>query len=292
MKHYTLGINIPAQFHGAQVTAQIKEIARVGFDGFFTLWEPGYTGQWATAAAQSGLLYQSIHAPFLEAGRLWQPGEEGERLTEELIDCLRDCAHHSIPVMVAHAFIDFVDCPAPAQIGFDRHERVLEEAERLGVTLALENLVRTDALAALMQKFGHLPYCGFCYDSGHEHCFDPGHDLLALYGDKLCHTHLNDNFGIIDPTLPPDRMPDHDLHLVMGDGSVDFGNVMARLNKTPYEGLLCCEIKQKNVAGKHDHDAYLNMPIEEFYALVLERARAVRDGHLSQKQQNSKFFID
>ena len=275
MKHYTLGINIPDKLKGDEVTEQIAHIGRVGFDGFFTLWEHDYIEKWANAAANAGLLYQSIHAPFLEAGKLWLAGEEGERLTRELIDCLQDCARFDIPIMVAHAFMDFVDVP-PTQIGFDRHARVLEAADRLGVTVAFENLVRADALAALMQKFGDLPCCGFCYDSGHEACFNAGTDMLALYGSKLCHTHLNDNFGVTDPTLPPHLMPNHDLHLVMEDGAFDFANVMQRIDRTPYEGLLCCEIKLRNVAGRQDHDRYIQMPVEEFYAYVLERARRVR----------------
>ena len=274
-KQYTLGINIPDKFKGPEVTAQIHTIADVGFAGFFTLWEHDCVEQWANAAARRGLLYQSIHAPFLEAGELWREGERGEQLTKELIDCLTDCAHFDIPIAVMHAFIDFVDCPTPSQIGFDRHARILEAADRLGVTVAFENLVRADALAALMQHFRDVPCCKFCYDSGHEHCFNEGHDMLALYGDRLCHTHLNDNFGRLDKTLPPHLMPNHDLHLVMGDGNIDFANVMARLDQTPYEGLLCCEMKLRNVAGRHDHDRYIQMETEAFYSYVLERGLAM-----------------
>lgn len=276
MKHYTLGLNIPDKFRGDAVTEQIAHIARVGFDGFFTLYEHDYIERWANAAARHGLSYASIHAPFLEAGMLWQEGDDGERLTQELIDCLRDCARFDIPVMVAHAFIDFID-RAPTEIGFDRHARVLETAERLGVTVAFENLVRAGDLAALMQRFGDVPACRFCYDSGHEHCFNLGMDMLALYGDRLCHTHLNDNFGVIDPSLPPAEVPYNDLHLLPGDGTQDYTDVMRRIDKTGYEGLLTFEIKLRNVAGRNDHDAYMKLPIEEFYALALERAKSVRD---------------
>ncbi|MBE6629890.1 MAG: sugar phosphate isomerase/epimerase [Ruminococcaceae bacterium] len=281
-KHYTLGINVPDRFHGDEITEQLAHIARVGFDGFFTLWEHGYVEKWANAAARHGLFYQSIHAPYLEAGKLWQEGEEGERVLCELLACLGDCARFDIPIMVAHAFMDFVDVP-PTEIGFARHARVLEEADRLGVTLALENLVRSSSLAALMERFRGVECCRFCYDAGHESCFNEGEDMLSLYGDRLCHTHLNDNFGVTDRTLPPHLMPNHDLHLAMGDGTIDFADVMDRLDKTPYEGLLCCEIKLKNVPGRHDHDRYIEMPIEEFYAFVLERARAMRDRTLPRK---------
>lgn len=276
MKHYTLGLNVPDKFRGDEVTEQIAHIARAGFDGFFTLFDHAYVERWANAAARHGITYASIHAPFLEAGKLWREGEEGERLVQELIDCLQDCARFDIPVMVAHAFIDFVD-RTPTQIGFDRHARVLQAAERFGVTVAFENLVRAGDLAALMKKFSDVPCCKFCYDSGHEHCFNLGADMLALYGERLCHTHLNDNLGVIDPTLPPVEVPYNDLHLLPGDGTQDYADVMRRIDRTGYEGLLCFEIKLRNVAGRHDHDAYMNLPTEEFYALALERAKAVRN---------------
>ena len=276
MKKYSLGLNVPDRFHGEDVTQQLAHLARVGFDGFFTLWEHDFIEKWANAAARHGLFYQSIHAPYLEAGKLWQAGEDGERVMRELLACLQDCARFDIPIMVAHAFMDFVDVP-PTEIGFARHARVLEEAEHLGVTVAFENLVRAGDLAALMQKFRTVPCCKFCYDSGHEHCFNVGEDMLALYGDRLCHTHLNDNLGVIDPTLPPVEVPYNDLHLLPGDGTQDYADVMRRIESTPYEGLLCFEIKLRNVAGRHDHDAYMRLPIEEFYALALKRAEAVRD---------------
>ena len=276
MSRYTLGINVPDRFKGAEVTEQLAHIARVGFDGFFTLWEHPHVEQWANAAARLGLFYQSIHAPYLEAGKLWQEGERGEQLTAELIDCLQDCARFDIPIMVIHAFIDFVD-RTPTQIGFDRHARVLEAAERLGVTVAFENLVRAGDLDALMHAFAGTPRCGFCYDSGHEHCFNVGRDMLGQYGQWLCHTHLNDNLGVIDPTLPPEQVPYNDLHLLPFDGNDDFANVMRRIDQSGYEGQLCFEIKLRNVAGRHDHDPYMAMPIETFYDLALQRARAVRD---------------
>ena len=170
-KRFLPGINIPDKFKGDAVTEQIKRIAEVGFAGFFTLWERDHTADWANAAACAGVQYRSIHAPFLQAGLLWQEGEAGDALTAELIECVRDCARYDIPITVMHAFIDFVDCPHPAQIGFDRHARILEAADRLGVTVAFENLVRADALAALGTARG------LDIRAVHEEIFDAMHRI-------------------------------------------------------------------------------------------------------------------
>ena len=67
------------------------------------------------------------------------------------------------------------------------------------------------------------------------------------------------------------------MHLLPGDGTQDYADVMRRIDKTGYEGMLTFEIKLRNVAGRHDHDAYIKLPVEEFYALALKRAKAVCD---------------
>ena len=38
----------------------------------------------------------------------------------------------------------------------------------------------------------------FCYDSGHNHAFDPGFNYLTNFSDKLIALHLHDNDGTAD----------------------------------------------------------------------------------------------
>ena len=257
--------------NGYSTADNFNMIAAAGFEATFVEWNPEKTEEWANAAAKQGLFLQSIHSPFsgdCRVSHLWQEGEAGRAVADKLILCVQDCARYDIPVMVIHPFIGFKD-HTPTQVGLDNYARVIEEANKLGVVLGFENVEGEEYLAALMKAYSDAPSLGFCLDTGHELCYNGGKDMLALYGDKLCHTHFNDNLGVYDPTLTWEN----DLHLVMGDGIADFENVMARIEKTPYRGAINCELTLKNKPNRHDHDKYAAMSPEEFYAFAFARAK-------------------
>ena len=275
-KQYKLGIALISSDH-------MNMIAQAGWEAIFTGWDRSNLERWANEAARNGLIYQSIHSPFggdYKVSYMWQNGEEGKLVANHLIECVKDCARFDIPVMVIHPFIGFKD-HTPTQVGLDNYKRVVEVANKLGVKLGFENVEGEEYLAALMKEFWNEPCCGFCFDTGHEQCYNGGKDMMALYGEKLCHTHFNDNLGIIlPPDAPIELSSRNDLHLTMGDGIVDWKGVMDRIDASPYEGPLICELSRSNKPGRHDHDGYAAMTIEEFYAFALDRARKVRDRQL------------
>ena len=252
----------------------LRHIRNAGFEATFFNWNKNETTAWMREADRLGLFVQSIHAPFSNSGRclvshLWNEGEEGRAVAARLIDCVKDCADHGVPVMVIHPFIGFED-HTPTQVGLDNYARIVEAAEKCGITLGFENVEGEEYLAALMKRFWDSPACGFCLDTGHELCYNEGKDMLSLYGDKLCHTHFNDNLGVYNPALTWEN----DLHLVPGDGIVDFAGVMARIEKTPYKGPILFELSVTNKPGRTDHDAYRALGAEGFYRLAYERATA------------------
>ncbi len=270
-KNYTLGIAPVGG--GLSVSDNLRMIADIGWDGFFVDWYAPMTEEWANVAAKEGLFFQSIHSPFsgdYKVSRMWREGEEGVRVTNGLIACVEDCARFDIPIMVIHPFIGFTE-HTPTQIGLDNYRRVVEAAVKHGVTLGFENVEGEEYLAAIMKEFWNVPQCAFCFDTGHEQCYNEGKDMLALYGDKLCHTHFNDNLGVYDPNLTWEN----DLHLMMGDGIVDFAGVMSRIEKTPFEGLLNCELTLNSKPGRNDHEKYKAMGLENFYATALQRMRKI-----------------
>ena len=276
-KHYIPGINILGNTDVVSTADQIKMLKDIGFGAFFTGWNPERQGIWAEAAAKHGMIYQSIHSPFAgdyKVSHMWKGGEEGDFVTNGLIRCVKDCATYGIPVMVIHPFIGFKD-HTPTQVGLDNYARVIEVADTLGVKLGFENVEGEEYLAALMEKFWDAPSCGFCLDTGHEQCYNGGKNMMALYGEKLCHTHFNDNLGILDPTLPLEKTWMNDLHLTMGDGIVDWKGVMDRIDASPYEGPLNCELTRRNKLGRSDHDKYAAMSLEEFYAFAYDRVMKV-----------------
>ncbi len=269
-RRYIPGINVLGNTQQYPVPYQLAMLKELGWGGFFTGWSREKVTEWAEEAARLGLIYQSIHAPFVGIDQLWKEGERGTAFTQQLIDCVHDCHDNGIPVMVIHPFIGFHE-HTPTQIGLDNYARVVEVAERLGVRLGFENVEGEEYLTALMEHFQDSPACRFCLDTGHEQCYNGGKNMLALYGDKLCHTHFNDNLGVFDPTLTWEN----DFHLLMGDGIVDWRAVMDRIDATAYQGVLMCELSLASKPGRHTHDAYAAMPLERFYALALERWHAI-----------------
>lgn len=254
------------------VSEQIRLFKKVGWDGIFTGWNKEMIAEWASVAREEGMEYQSIHSPFIGVNNLWLGNEEGDRLCASLIECARDCARHNIPVMVIHPYIGFnFDQYIPTDAGLENFGKIIAEAEHLGVRLGFENVEGEPFLEAIMKTFHSSPALGFCLDTGHELCYNLGKDMLALYGDKLCHTHFNDNLGSLGQVIT--HLDDY--HFTMGDGIVDWKGVMARIRKTGYSGIIMCELTQTARAGLEPLIRYSKMSTEEFAAFALRRAQEI-----------------
>lgn len=252
----------------------IDLLAETGWNGWFAVWRPGEDLRPVAArGAELGLAVQSVHAPWGKAADLWGADEaKGEAAVEELRDCLRVAAEIGAPFVVAHAWIGFVPT-APTEDGIRRFARVADEAERLGVPIALENTEGEEHLDALLSRFEGHPAVGFCWDTGHELCYNRGRDLMAPYGARLLGTHINDNLGIADPAGPTTWLDD--LHLLPFDGIADWPGIAARLARSGFAGPLTFELNRSSKPGRHENDAYGAMPLGDYLAEALARARRV-----------------
>ena len=266
---YKLGINLMG---GSSLSADdhIALLKRIGWDGFFTGWNREKLPSFAAAAEKHGMIYQSIHAPFTQVRYMWDEGELGEQVTNELMECVRDCAVYNVPVMVIHPFIGFGE-HTPTEAGLAKFGKIIDVADTLGVRLGFENVEGEEYLAAIFARYAGRPSLGFCFDTGHELCYNRGKDMLAEYGHALCHTHFNDNVGVTGE----DIFWTDDLHLVMGDGIADWADIMRRIRETNYDGPLMCELTFSNKPDKHTHDGYAALGYEAFYKLALERMREI-----------------
>ena len=257
---------------GLDEIEQIRIMKNVGFGAFFTGWNPEKTEEIANEAARLGLVQQSIHSPFSGEYRvryLWEGGELGDHVRNALIDCVKDCARFDIPVMVIHPYIGFHD-HTPTEVGLDNYARVIEVANKLGVKLGFENVEGEEYLAAIMERFWNEESLGFCLDTGHEMCYNRHKDMLALYGEKLCHTHFNDNLGVRGEEI---TFYD-DLHLMPTDGIADWHNIMERIRKTGYNGILMSELSYADKPGKNGTEhKYTEMSMEEFMARAYEKIK-------------------
>lgn len=249
---------------------QISLFRKIGFEGFFSGWSgKGSVAEFRREADKVGMYYQSIHAPFGRAADMWKGNGASENALDELLDCLRDCAEYDVPLMIVHTFIGFDDHD-PTAVGVENFKRLANEAELLGVKLGFENTEGEEYLDTVMRGLSDYESVGFCWDTGHEMCYNRGRDMMKLYGDRIVGTHLNDNLGISD--LGGKITWTDDLHLLPFDGIADWKDIASRLNKYHFDGPLTFELTPKSKPGRHDNDLYDNMPIELYYTEVYKRA--------------------
>ena len=136
------------------------------------------------------------------------------------VAALEACARCGIPVLVAHTWIGFAYTFDAEKLYFGNFDALVTRAKELGVKIAFENTEGEEYLFALLERYKDEPAVGFCWDSGHELCYNHGQDLLAQYGCRLLVTHLNDNLGI--SRFDGRVYWTDDLHLLPYDGIADW----------------------------------------------------------------------
>ena len=255
---------------GMSDVEQVRMLRRIGFEGFFVGWEKGMDLEPVMQAArEEGMILQSIHAPFTKMAAMWKETEKTQEAIEELIACLEDCKKYGAPIMIVHPFIGFTE-HTPTEFGLMNYEKVVSAAEKLKVKIAFENVEGEEYLEALMKYFEKREIVGFCWDTGHEMCYNYSKDMLALYGDRLICTHLNDNLGIKD--FGGEITWVDDLHLLPFDGAADWADIAERLNRHGYDDFLTFELTTASKPGRHENDAYARMTPEEYLTQAYIRA--------------------
>lgn len=267
-KQFALGLSGAC---GMPFLDQLELLKKTGFDGFFALWHPELDMDALVQKAKKlGLRFQSLHAPWDHAADMWHENEEKAALgVQQLKTCVDDCLRCGTDILVVHTFVGF-DEHDPNPLGISRFSQVVDYAREKGVKIAFENTEGIEYLEALMDHFVGDDTVGFCWDSGHELCYNHSRDLLALYGDRLLCTHLNDNLGIKDYGGKITWLDD--LHLLPFDGVADWQELVSRLHKCHFTDILTFELNTKSKPGRHENDDYDAMPYEKYVAEVYKRA--------------------
>ena len=261
-----------------KTTAELIPIVKAaGFDGVSPEWEKDVDlSPVIEAAKKENMTLVSLHAPYYGAADVWSEDEAvGDAALSDLLSSLDDAHKYGFPVLVCHVWIGFGEEPAPIEVGLYRLDRLAARAEEYGVRLAFENTEGDAHLNAVLTHFQGNDTVGYCWDSGHEMCYNRSRDLLALYGDRLLITHLNDNLGI--SRFDGDIFWTDDLHLLPYDGIADWDFNIARLKKSRPLEYLNFELSMVSKPKRHENDAYGKMPEEEYFALAY--ARACRIAH-------------
>lgn len=250
----------------------LKIIKNVGFEAISPAWKSNTDlVQILNTAKELGLEVQSLHAPFGKAADMWS--RETDIYTpvkNELLEIIASCADLKIPVMVVHAWIGFDYKFEKESLYYENFDEIVSYSKKKNVKIAFENTEGGEYLGALMEHFENNDTVGFCWDSGHEMCYNYSEDLLAKFGDRLIMTHLNDNLGI--SRFDGKIFWTDDLHLLPFDGVADWDYNIARLQKSQHMPILNFELSINSKPNRHENDVYMQMTPEQYFTEAYKRA--------------------
>ncbi len=259
---------------GMQLDATLKDqltlLKNAGFDAFAFDREKHGTSERTRELIKEGdrlgLYCEYIHAPFYGMDDIFhdEKGDLAELMLADLYATVDDCHDFGIKYAVLHAIIG-MDNHNPTELGLRRLEPLVDYASDKGVELVFENTEGEEYLAAIFERFSGVK---FCFDSGHEMCYNRSQDMLGRFGSRLAVTHLNDNVGMTGDEL---TFYD-DSHLLVFDGIGDWNNTAQRLKDCGYDGTLSFEVISKGRPTRTENDIYKDLTPQEYVSLAYERA--------------------
>lgn len=205
-------------------------IKEAGFHNVMLWWSNGFGRgegyqEGVNHARNAGLFIENIHTPVLEQNYLSFYNIDGENVLQCYLQCINDCANFDIPTMIIHLPND--ECPIN-RLGIERIKRLTNQAEKLDVNIAFENLGNINNLELILGSINSNKI-GFCYDSCHHANYASEDDLLGKYGNRLMALHLHDNGG------------EREQHQLPFDGYIDWETVMSKIALTEYKGATTLE---------------------------------------------------
>jgi sugar phosphate isomerase/epimerase len=121
-------------------------------------------------------------------------------------------------------------------------EIFVAQARALGLCLCLENmfprsqwLLNPEEFVEILARF---PTLSLLLDIGHAHIGDAGGKkclrFIEMFGDRIGHLHVSDNFG------------KEDQHLPIGAGIIDFSRVVKVIKEVGYKDTVTLEVFSKD----------------------------------------------
>lgn len=260
-----IGITTINGFH-LSMEERFKMFRNAGFESLLMWWgdeEIESKAERVKLAEKYNLSIENAHAPTENLNNLWLDNDNGTEIVHQLKKCVIDCKELGIKTMVLH-LTNGSNPPHVSSIGIKRIEQIIECAVKSNVILAFENMMTVEHVQYILDNYVS-QNVKFCYDSGHEHYWAPKMNWLEKYGDCLAAIHLNDNFA------------HGDLHLIPGDGNIDFEGIMNKISKSTYSGTLTLEVEMSssNLYDEIGFELFLNRAYNQGLELrdMLEKKR-------------------
>lgn len=185
-----------------------------------------------------GLTYLA-HGP--EEGNAWEPDILRNFFLPQ-IRVLLDCAGElSIPVFTTHFWMDkrFIEKEI-----IEKKISILEEmalyAAQKGIRLCIENL--SEQISDFSRAFDVIKTLGMTLDIGHGELLtkkNTAYDFSQHCFERIWHMHIHDNRG--------GSSPRDDLHLPLGDGTINFAPILHAFKKKGYDKTITLEVKPEHL---------------------------------------------
>lgn len=272
-----IGFSLQSQYD-IPLTQVIELLHKAGFSAASPLWSPELDMHaLAKSIREHDMIIQFLHAPHKNLPLLWQPElPEAKEALQNILRTLDDCAKYQVPIMVIHGWQGLKYTFPTKPLDFRCFDRIVSYAKEKGVQVAFENLEGEEYLDALMTRYQDQAHVGFCWDSGHDYCYPASRmDFLERFGNRLIMTHLNDNFGVRNPSGIPQSIDD--LHFIPYDGNLDWDVLLHRLKAAPPQDILNFEIKIRSHSRDEKDMPYLHLPFEDFAQKAATRARKIAE---------------
>lgn len=189
--------------------------------------------------AESHDLVYTLHSPFADIN-IAAPNQEMRNFVLKRLRKSMDFAHKlDCSLMVFHpGFRTGISSFYPGidwKINIDSVRKILKFGRDREVVMAIENcpepfgflLKNVDQFSRFFNELGE--EIGLVLDVGHSNINNQTHDFIKAFGDKIVHIHAHDNNG------------DHDYHLGVGYGTVDWKKFAEDIKKAQFQGLIIIE---------------------------------------------------
>lgn len=272
----SLGFSLQAKYD-CTPTQAVEMLRDAGFSAISPVWSPELPLEVLTACVQRlGMTVQSVHAPHHGQPHLWDPKDPLRDATaQQFLDCIDACAQFGVPIAVLHGWQGLGYTFPEEPLDFSAFDRIVDYGEKRNISIAFENLEGEEYLSTLMTRYRDRSHIGYCWDSGHDHCYPHRLDFLERFGDRLIMTHLHDNLGTRDPGGVPTTLDD--LHLLPGDGNIHWERAIGRLKHAPRQEILNFELKKLCKSTNPADRIYAELSTQDYFHLAAQRARKIAD---------------
>jgi len=238
MKKYDIAIAVNADNElknaGISNADSIKCIKKAGFKKVFISWMNNTWGESQekiyNIIKSHGLEIVFAHVGYrgvYDFNKIWEDDKEGDEIAKTLINDLKILKEHNINIAVIHTY-HRKDIKV-LEIGLKRWKKVVKEAEKLGIIVAIENLRHLNIIEYLIDNIKS-ENLRICYDAGHDHCNTNDSFNFEKYGNKIIATHIHDNDG------------ERDSHFIPLHGDINWDKIMKNLKNSNKNLTLSAEV--------------------------------------------------